>query len=110
MASFSGKLFLVMTHPDSSRRLDIRLLPHDQFYCGVLYFTGSDMFNKSMRAHALDQVEKKFCLNIQRNWRISRNYDLWKILKLLPLILTHYAEKVLLYLYIIYIVFKKQMK
>jgi len=38
-----------------ARRLDIRLLPHDQYYCGVLYFTGSDMFNKSMRAWALEQ-------------------------------------------------------
>merc|ERR1711915_205263 len=38
-----------------ARRLDIRLLPHDQFYCGVLYFTGSDVFNKSMRAWAIDQ-------------------------------------------------------
>ncbi|XP_045625735.1 DNA polymerase beta [Procambarus clarkii] len=37
------------------RRLDIRLLPHDQYYCGILYFTGSDMFNKAMRAHALEQ-------------------------------------------------------
>ncbi|TRY63795.1 hypothetical protein TCAL_07287 [Tigriopus californicus] len=36
------------------RRLDIRLLPVDQFFCGVLYFTGSDLFNKNMRAHALD--------------------------------------------------------
>ena len=31
------------------RRLDIRLLPKDQYYCGILYFTGSDMFNKNMR-------------------------------------------------------------
>lgn len=36
------------------RRLDIRLIPHDQYACGVLYFTGSDMFNKQMRATALD--------------------------------------------------------
>lgn len=42
------------------RRLDIRLLPHDQYFCGVLYFTGSDLFNKDMRAHAL---EKGFTLN-----------------------------------------------
>ncbi|KAK9874221.1 hypothetical protein WA026_002574 [Henosepilachna vigintioctopunctata] len=41
--------------PDSvARRLDIRLLPQGQYYCGVLYFTGSDMFNKAMRAHALE--------------------------------------------------------
>lgn len=37
------------------RRIDIRLIPHDQFYCALLYFTGSDMFNKNMRQHALDQ-------------------------------------------------------
>lgn len=43
-----------------ARRLDIRLVPHDQYYCAVLYFTGSDVFNKGMRAHAL---EKGFTLN-----------------------------------------------
>ena len=37
-----------------------RLLPIDQYYCGILYFTGSDVFNKNMRAHAL---EKGFTLN-----------------------------------------------
>nr|CAD29091.1 chimeric DNA-directed DNA polymerase bf4-18 [synthetic construct] len=34
--------------------------PKDQYYCGVLYFTGSDIFNKNMRAHAL---EKGFTIN-----------------------------------------------
>lgn len=38
-----------------SRRLDIRLNPYDQFDCAVLYFTGSDLFNKHMREHALRQ-------------------------------------------------------
>ncbi|XP_076278545.1 DNA polymerase beta [Lasioglossum baleicum] len=42
------------------RRLDIRLAPYDQYYCAVLYFTGSDLFNKNMRAHALG---KKYTLN-----------------------------------------------
>ena len=37
------------------RRLDIRIIPQDQYYCGVLYFTGSDQFNKAMRSHALEQ-------------------------------------------------------
>jgi DNA polymerase beta len=36
------------------RRLDIRLLPKDQFHCALLYFTGSDQFNKFMRQKALD--------------------------------------------------------
>ncbi|KAF2896363.1 hypothetical protein ILUMI_09826 [Ignelater luminosus] len=43
-----------------TRRLDIRLTPHDQYYCSILYFTGSDLFNKDMRAHAL---EAGFTLN-----------------------------------------------
>ncbi|KAK2093524.1 hypothetical protein P7K49_027262 [Saguinus oedipus] len=42
------------------RRIDIRLIPKDQYYCGVLYFTGSDIFNKNMRAYAL---EKGFTIN-----------------------------------------------
>jgi len=48
------------TEPNPHRRIDIRLIPKDQYYCGVLYFTGSDVFNKSMRTHAL---EKGFTLN-----------------------------------------------
>ncbi|XP_073949300.1 DNA polymerase beta-like [Choristoneura fumiferana] len=43
-----------------ARRLDIRLIPSDQYHCAVLYFTGSDVFNKTMRSHAL---EKGFTLN-----------------------------------------------
>lgn len=42
------------------RRIDVRIIPMDQYYFGTLYFTGSDMFNKEMRAHAL---EKGFTLN-----------------------------------------------
>ncbi|CAK8681375.1 DNA polymerase beta-like [Clavelina lepadiformis] len=39
----------------SFRRIDIRLIPHDQYHCALLYFTGSDLFNKRMRTHALEQ-------------------------------------------------------
>ncbi|XP_077999246.1 DNA polymerase beta-like [Glandiceps talaboti] len=42
------------------RRIDIRILPHDQYFCGILYFTGSDIFNKDMRSKAL---EEGFTLN-----------------------------------------------
>ncbi|KAF7406255.1 hypothetical protein HZH68_005624 [Vespula germanica] len=42
------------------RRLDIRLVPYDQYYCAILHYTGSDLFNKNIRAHAL---EKKYTLN-----------------------------------------------
>lgn len=37
---------------ERARRLDIRLTPYDQYYCSVLYFTGSDLFNQQMRGHA----------------------------------------------------------
>lgn len=55
---FQGVCRLATGNP--SRRLDIRLIPHEQYHCAVLYFTGSDVFNKEMRAHAL---EKRFTLN-----------------------------------------------
>jgi DNA polymerase beta len=42
------------------RRIDIRFLPIDEFYCGVLYFTGSQLFNQEMRRHA---HENGFILN-----------------------------------------------
>lgn len=50
---FMGVCQLSKDH--SFRRLDIRILPRDQYFCGVLYFTGSDQFNKAMRAHAIEQ-------------------------------------------------------
>ncbi|CAH1118337.1 unnamed protein product [Phaedon cochleariae] len=55
---FMGACKVDSDHP--TRRLDIRFTPHDQYYCSILYFTGSDMFNKAMRAHAL---ENGFTLN-----------------------------------------------
>ncbi|XP_018326619.1 DNA polymerase beta [Agrilus planipennis] len=43
-----------------TRRIDIRFMPCDQYYCGILYFTGSNLFNQEMRAHA---HEEGFLLN-----------------------------------------------
>lgn len=37
------------------RRIDIRLIPMDQYYFAVLYFTGSNNFNKEMRRHASNE-------------------------------------------------------
>nr|CAD29113.1 chimeric DNA-directed DNA polymerase xf4-5n [synthetic construct] len=54
--------------------------PKDQYYCGVLYFTGSDIFNKNMRAHAL---EKNYKLN---------QYGLFKNQTLVPLKITTEKE------------------
>ncbi|XP_034249831.1 DNA polymerase beta-like [Thrips palmi] len=55
---FMGACRLSEKHP--VRRLDIRLTPQDQYWCSILYFTGSDMFNKEMRTHAL---QKGYTLN-----------------------------------------------
>ena len=43
-----------------SRRIDIKLVPSDQYFCALLYFTGSDSFNKRMKSHAVD---KGFLIN-----------------------------------------------
>lgn len=47
-----------------ARRLDIRLMPYDQYYCAVLYFTGSDLFNQQMRTHAMNNgfTLNEYCL------------------------------------------------
>uniref|UniRef100_A0A0B6ZE77 DNA polymerase n=1 Tax=Arion vulgaris TaxID=1028688 RepID=A0A0B6ZE77_9EUPU len=37
------------------RRIDIRLIPYDQYFCALLYFTGSDVFNINMRKEAQEQ-------------------------------------------------------
>ena len=37
------------------RRIDIRLIPIDQYYFAVLYSTGSNIFNQEMRRHASDE-------------------------------------------------------
>ncbi|KAL6267686.1 hypothetical protein P5V15_000761 [Pogonomyrmex californicus] len=59
-AKFMGVCRLPGDKSKPFRRLDIRLTFYDQYYCAILYFTGSDLFNKNMRAHAL---EKKYTLN-----------------------------------------------
>ncbi|KAG9330343.1 hypothetical protein JZ751_012727 [Albula glossodonta] len=74
-AESSGDIDILLTHPDFTSQLlhavvehlesigfitdtlskgDTKLIPKDQYYCGVLYFTGSDIFNKNMRTHALE--------------------------------------------------------
>jgi DNA polymerase/3'-5' exonuclease PolX len=36
------------------RRIDIRFIPYESYYCAILYFTGSKNFNKMMRGIAVD--------------------------------------------------------
>lgn len=57
---FMGVCVLPKTKEKLHRRIDIRLIPNDQYYCGILYFTGSDEFNRRMRQEAL---EKGFTIN-----------------------------------------------
>lgn len=45
------------------RRIDIRFIPYDCYPCGVLYFTGSDIFNTQMRLRA---IEMGYTLNEYR--------------------------------------------
>lgn len=46
------------------RRVDIRLIPRDQYPCGLLYFTGSDTFNQTMRQKCLkeDFTLNEYCI------------------------------------------------
>ena len=64
LALGESKLAAVIKLPNNPsskhRRLDIRLIAAEQYPFALLYFTGSDVFNKNMRAHAL---EKGFTLN-----------------------------------------------
>lgn len=46
--------------PHIHRRIDVMFICHDQYYCGLLHFTGSDFFNNQLRSHA---IEKGFHLS-----------------------------------------------
>jgi len=99
-----------------------RLIPKDQYYCGVLYFTGSDIFNKNMRTHALEMgftineytirplgvtgqsgllnsilSSCMFCVNLSFNHHL--NWKSWQILQfnkifhsVLPGIVNHFSR------------------
>ncbi|KAJ7383071.1 hypothetical protein OS493_030958 [Desmophyllum pertusum] len=59
-SKFMGVCILPKSEENVHRRIDIRLIPNDQYFCGILYFTGSDEFNRRMRQDAL---EKGFTIN-----------------------------------------------
>jgi DNA polymerase beta len=50
------------------RRIDIRFIPYEGYYAGILYFTGSGEFNVRMRQKALDQG---YTLNEYRICKLS---------------------------------------
>lgn len=78
------------------RRIDIKYYPLDQFAYAILYFTGSDMFNRSMRMfakkkgynlsdHALTPVERTS--SDKKGWEGANiicytEQDIFKFLKL----------------------------
>jgi DNA polymerase beta len=41
--------------PCLHRRIDLRILPTENYWCGLLHFTGSDFFNRQMRIIALER-------------------------------------------------------
>ena len=43
-----------------ARRIDMLVIPREEWACAVTYFTGSGAFNRRMRAHA---TERGFTLN-----------------------------------------------
>jgi len=45
----------ISAEPHYHRRIDLRIIPFDQYYCGLLYFTGSDYFNRNMRVIAQER-------------------------------------------------------
>ncbi|KAL6052498.1 DNA polymerase [Balamuthia mandrillaris] len=49
-----------ISKPYRHRRIDLRIVPYENYYCGLLYFTGSDFFNQQMRTICL---ERGFSLN-----------------------------------------------
>eukprot|EP00742_Colponemidia_sp_Colp-10_P010216 GILJ01011208.1.p1 GENE.GILJ01011208.1~~GILJ01011208.1.p1 ORF type:complete len:660 (+),score=72.48 GILJ01011208.1:80-2059(+) len=53
--SSSSKYMGVCMHPERGvhRRIDMRMIDPEAWGCALLHFTGSDMFNVSMRKHAL---------------------------------------------------------
>lgn len=57
----------------------LRLFPRDEYYCALLYFTGSDVFNQNMRKIA---IEKGFTLNEYNIRRVGSSGNLKKKQKL----------------------------
>ena len=53
--SFSGRSYMGVCQAegrDKARRIDIKVYPKEEYGFALLYFTGSDYFNRSMRLYA----------------------------------------------------------
>lgn len=60
------------------RRIDLKYYPREQFGYAVLYFTGSDHFNRSMRLYAQKKGYSLSDHGIYPNLRGTRNREIWK--------------------------------
>lgn len=64
-----------LTNKHLHRRIDIRIIPSDQYWTALLYFTGSGKFNKRFRTHAL---ENNYTVNEYSIRKINPNGSLSK--------------------------------
>ncbi|CAD8172309.1 unnamed protein product [Paramecium octaurelia] len=60
------------------RRIDLKLYPKEQYGCAVLYFTGSDQYNRSMRLWAQKIGYSLSDHGLYPTQRGSQNKELWK--------------------------------
>ncbi|CAD8086303.1 unnamed protein product [Paramecium sonneborni] len=60
------------------RRIDLKLYPKEQYGCAVLYFTGSDQYNRSMRLWAQKIGYSLSDHGLYPTQRGSHNKKLWK--------------------------------
>ena len=68
------------------RRIDVRFFAQESYYCALLYFTGSDEFNKKMRRVALSMgytLNEYFLLNEKRKpFVINSEQDVFNLLNM----------------------------
>ncbi|CAK56728.1 unnamed protein product (macronuclear) [Paramecium tetraurelia] len=60
------------------RRIDLKFYPKEQYGCAVLYFTGSDQYNRSMRLWAQKIGYSLSDHGLYPTQRGSQNKELWK--------------------------------
>ena len=68
-----------------ARRIDIMYTPPEEYAFGILYFTGSDDFNKDMRKYALQMgytlnEHRIMEINTKKEITIEKEKDIFKFL------------------------------
>lgn len=67
-----------LTGTSISRRIDVLITDKQEYYFALLYFTGSDEFNKEMRAYAIEQgfsLNEKGITDLATKARVDRIFD-----------------------------------